>query len=266
MAMALQLPFPSIRPAPMIRTARSPAAAARLGARAHGRGRGLSSTARFAAAMCGLISARSFAVTKGATSSADARTSQKAEGREIQIAAEKSKEVQMAGKVEQMDALMRKEAVEILAAGAEKCEPVPKEPDYWHAYMKPTTMGTWKNQARLKCKLSLAKTGAVDVEVVEIEVGSWDKDLNAFKFEKFSEGSFSLSWMNRLTWRDVGDSSIFLQHISRGSMKLVVPWWFPLPDAVVRATFQATIRYMISDGQSKISKAVQKRYAELQSA
>ena len=30
--------------------------------------------------------------------------------------------------MEQMDALMRKEAVEILAAGAEKCEPVPKEP------------------------------------------------------------------------------------------------------------------------------------------
>lgn len=27
-------------------------------------------------------------------------------------------------------------------------------------------------------------------------------------------------------------------------MKLVLPWWFPLPDAVVKATFQAGIRYM----------------------
>ena len=33
----------------------------------------------------------------------------------------------------------------------------------------------------------IEESKAVDVEVVEIEVGSWDKDLNAFKFEKFSD-------------------------------------------------------------------------------
>lgn len=56
-------------------------------------------------------------------------------------------------------------------------------------------------------------------------------------------------------------------------MKLVLPWWFPLPDAVVKATFQAGIRYMtlglhcfkrlwprIADGQAKISDAVTQRY------
>lgn len=35
-----------------------------------------------------------------------------------------------------------------------------------------------------------------------------------------------------------------LRHTSRGDMELLLPWWFPLPDAVVKATFQAGIRYM----------------------
>jgi hypothetical protein len=34
------------------------------------------------------------------------------------------------------------------------------------------------------------------------------------------------------------------RHTSRGDMELLLPWWFPLPDAVVKATFQAGIRYM----------------------
>lgn len=46
-----------------------------------------------------------------------------------------------------MDELMRKEAVEILAAGAERTEEVKGQEGLWYAYMKPTRMGTWKNQA-----------------------------------------------------------------------------------------------------------------------
>ncbi|CAK9073207.1 unnamed protein product [Durusdinium trenchii] len=227
---------------------------------------------RFAAVFCGIVSARTFSVSKDAGSAgvragpASRGVAQRAEGdsgRVVHIKAEKVKEVKLPqGRTETMDALMRKEAVQILAAGAERTEEAKGEKGIWFAYMKPTRMGTWKNQARLKCKLELAKSGAVNVEVVEIEVGSWDRDLKKFKYEKFAEESFSLNWMNRMTWQEKG-TDLYLLHTSRGDMKLLLPWWFPLPDAVVKATFQAGIRYMISDGQAKISDAVIKRYKQL---
>ena len=176
------------------------------------------------------------------------------------MSAEKSKSVLVSNAtVAGMNDLMKREAVTILAAGAEKTEEVEGKKGMWHAYMKPTSMGTWKNQARLTCKLVL-EAGAVNVEVVSLEVGSWDKDLQQFKFEKFDAKSFSLNWQNSMTWREAG-VDLSVQHVSRGSMRLVIPWWFPLPDSVVKAAFQAGIRYMISDGQSKIAAATSQRYA-----
>ena len=216
---------------------------------------------RFAAVFCGIISARTFTSTK-TPGAVNPKTALQAtgDGRKVQIKAEKVKEVKLQdGQTKIMDDLMRKDAVSILAAGAERTEEVKGAKGIWYAYMKPTRMGTWKNQARLKCKLELAKSGAVNVEVVDIEVGSWDRDLNNFKYEKFAEESFSLNWMNSLTWKERGND-LYLLHTSRGDMQLVLPWWFPLPDAVVKATFQAGIRYMISDGQAKISEAVTNRY------
>jgi len=191
------------------------------------------------------------------------RTAQKADGRIVEMSAEKMKETPVDNAtVAGMNDLMKKEAVNILAAGAEKTEEVKGKRGMWHAYMKPTTMGTWKNQARLTCKLML-KPGAVNVEVVGLEVGNWDRDLREFKFEKFDEETFSLNWMNSMTWRERGPN-LSVQHASRGSMRLVIPWWFPVPDAVVKATFQAGIRYMISDGQTKIAEAVKRRYAAVE--
>jgi len=221
---------------------------------------------RFAAVFCGIVSARSFTATKAVGTDRASRTASTAteagDGRKVQIKAEKVKEVKLQdAEMKIMDDLMRKEAVNILAAGAERTEEVKGAKGLWYAYMKPTRMGTWKSQARLKCKLELAKSGAVNVEVVEIEVGSWDRDLQKFIYEKFAEESFSLNWMNSLTWKEKGND-LYLLHTSRGDMELLLPWWFPLPDAVVKATFQAGIRYMISDGQAKISEAVTKRYQQ----
>lgn len=231
------------------------------------RGNGCSSFIRVAAAVCGFVSARSFATIEKEPDTLASerlrRTAQRADGRVLEISAEKSKSVPVENAtVAGMNDLMKREAVNILAAGAEKTEEVKGQKGMWHAYMKPTTMGTWKNQARLTCKLML-KPGAVNVEVVSLEVGNWDKDLRQFKFEKFDEDTFSLNWQNSMTWRERG-SDLAVQHLSRGSMRLVIPWWFPLPDTVVKATFQAGIRYMISDGQSKIAAAVTQRYADLE--
>ena len=228
---------------------------------------GLTTTSfvRFAAAVCGFVSAKSFSTlgSEGPGLERLCRTSRRADGRVLEISAERAKSVLVSSAtVAGMNDLMEREAVTILAAGAEKTEEVKGKEGMWHAYMKPTTMGTWKNQARLTCKLML-KAGAVNVEVVGLEVGNWDKDLREFKFEKFDEESFSLNWQNSMTWRERG-VDLSVQHASRGSMRLVIPWWFPLPDSVVKATFQAGIRYMITDGQSKIAAAVSRRYAAVE--
>eukprot|EP00913_Durusdinium_trenchii_P016037 g15073.t1 len=210
---------------------------------------------RFAAVFCGIVSARTFSVSKDAGSAgvragpASRGVAQRAEGdsgRVVHIKAEKVKEVKLPqGRTETMDALMRKEAVQILAAGAERTEEAKGE--------KGVHQG-------LKCKLELAKSGAVNVEVVEIEVGSWDRDLKKFKYEKFAD---ALHCFARKCAKLLFSENLCMRHTSRGDMKLLLPWWFPLPDAVVKATFQAGIRYMISDGQAKISDAVIKRYKQL---
>ena len=209
------------------------------------------------------MSARSFATLTEPSDAPDAEslhpTSWRAHGRVLEITAEKVKSVPVPNAtVAGMNHLMKREAVTILAAGAEKTEEVKGQKGMWHAYMKPTTMGTWKNQARLTCKLTL-KPGAVNVEVVDFEIGKWDKDTQEFKFQKFDAKSFSLNWQNSMTWRESG-TDLSVQHVSRGSMHLVIPWWFPLPDSVVKATFQAGIRHMITDGQTKIAAALKVRY------
>ena len=53
------------------------------------------------------------------------------------------------------------------------------------------------------------------------------------------------------SWFFSGRCVLGLRHTSRGDMSLVLPWWFPLPDAVVKATFQAGIRYMFPGSLSR---------------
>lgn len=181
-------------------------------------------------------------------------------GRVVNIITERSKLVDLPGAtVASMDELMREEAVKVLAAGAERTEQVKGGRNLWHAYMKPTKMGPWTNQVRLTCQLRLAPSGSVHVDVVSFDVGTIDKDTGEMVFTSFEEDTFSLQWENQVTWRQFGDG-LRLIHSSSGRMRMALPWWFPLPDAVVRATANSGVQLMLSDGQSKVAAAIKARH------
>jgi len=180
-------------------------------------------------------------------------------GRVVKMDTEKVKEVTLPNaSVDLMDKLMKKEAVDILAAGAERTENAGNG-GIWYAYMKPTKLGAWTNQVRLACKLTQAPSGSVNVDVVSFEVGSPDAATGEWNFSAYAKEQFSLQWYNSLTWEQNGPD-LALLHKSAGKMRVVLPWWFPLPDVLVRSTFRACIGFMISDGQTKVAEAIRTRY------
>jgi len=183
-------------------------------------------------------------------------------GRVIRVVTERAQDVVLSGAtVEWMDRLMKEEAVDVLAAGAEYSEKAPEAEGagLWYAFMKPQNMGPWKNQVRLKCKLRQERSKAVHVDIVGIDVGTVDDKSGEMVFQSYDEDSFSLNWQNSIRWRRHTDG-LRVNHLSFGTLQIALPRWFPLPDAVVKATVNAGTQWMLQDGQSKVAKAIAERW------
>uniref|UniRef100_A0A7S4PSU2 Uncharacterized protein n=1 Tax=Alexandrium monilatum TaxID=311494 RepID=A0A7S4PSU2_9DINO len=197
------------------------------------------------------------------TETAGAPPTSEDSGRVVRLVAERVQQSVLTGAtVEWMDTLMKEEAVDILAAGAERSERAPGGPgtDLWYAFMKPTRMGPWTNQMRLKCQIRLEPSRAVHVDVVGFDVGMIDDKSGEMVFTSYAEDSFSLKWKNSISWRRQG-GDLHVSHASYGTVRVVLPWWFPLPDSLVKATMSAGTQYMLRDGQAKISAAITDRHA-----
>mmetsp|Transcript_73840 Transcript_73840/g.228958 ORF Transcript_73840/g.228958 Transcript_73840/m.228958 type:complete len:276 (+) Transcript_73840:1-828(+) len=244
---------------------------------ARGRGRGLLRLA----ALCGLSAGLGWAPAGGApgfampaaqrrqssrTPGTAATTAVKEgggadSGRIVHVAIDRVQGSRLPGaSVDSMDSLMREEAVEVLAAGAERAEKVPGSSSLWHAYMKPTMMGPFKNQVRLTCELRSEPSGAIHVDIVAFDVGTAD-DKGELVFKSYEEDTLSLRWENSITWRPRA-GGVQVQHSSSGRMRMALPWWFPLPDPFVKATASAGVQLMLKDGQSKVAAIIAKRHAE----
>ncbi|CAE8650950.1 unnamed protein product [Polarella glacialis] len=188
-----------------------------------------------------------------------AESSESDSGRVVHILSEKEKSVILPNAtVRSIDELMKEHAVEVLAAGAERTERAEGKDGIWYAYMKATRMGIWKNQVRLTCELRLGPSGSVSVDVVSFDVGR-STASGEMVFTKYEADTFSLEWKNSVTWMQQGDD-LALVHTSTGRMRLALPWWFPLPDALVKATAVAGVNMMITDGQSKVAAAIAERH------
>jgi len=159
-----------------------------------------------------------------------------------------------------MDEFMQTSAVDVLAAGAESTEQAAEE-NLWYAYMEPTTIGPYRNQVRLTCQVKPFSSGSIAVDVIDIQVGSAEDGNSNVVFEKMDTEAFDFRWSNSLTWHQRG-SNVRVVHSSTGKIKLSLPWWFPVPDAIVSATFRNSLQYMISDGQSKIAAAIRSKLAK----
>lgn len=171
-------------------------------------------------------------------------------GRVVRVETERVQDVDLSGAtVKWMDELMQDRAVEVLAAGAERAEKAPGGGDLWYAYMKPQRMGPWTNQMRLTCQMRLEDSHAVHVDVVAFDVGTPDEKTGEMVFKKYEEDSFSLKWANSIQWRQQGDG-LKVSHTSFGTLRMALPWWFPLPDSLVKATVNAGTQWMLRDGRT----------------
>lgn len=176
----------------------------------------------------------------------------------VETAGERDVDLQGAT-VTSMDKLMREEAVTLLAAGAERTEQVGRG-NTWYAFMPMLVLGPYKYQARLTCDVRLARSGGVHVDVVGFGVGM--EENGKMVFSDYGEQGVGLTWENSVSWEPApGRGQVLrLQHKSDGKLKMVLPWWFPLPDAMVRVAAKSSIAFMIKDGQSKVIKAIRQRH------
>lgn len=188
------------------------------------------------------------------------------EGRLVRIETERVREVDLPGAtVQSMDRLMREEAVQVLASGAERAERAPGA-GRWYAYMPGLRVGTWRYQVRLLCEVQVVGSGSASVDVVGFEVGTEEGGTMVFK--SYDSAAMSLSWANSVAWRPAPgqEGALRLRHSSTGKLRLILPWWFPLPDAVVRVATESAIDLTVRDGQGKVMAAIRRRHAEREGA
>lgn len=160
-----------------------------------------------------------------------------------------------------MDALMKEEALELVSMGAQHTEVKDRrDPNAFYAYMKPTHLGPYWHQMRLDCKLQNFPSGKVVVETVGADIGS--KEGKEVVFRSY-EDQFFVTWENSISWKAQSTSKgVIITHLSKGHVRILLAWWFPLPDQLVKATLEAVIRLTLRDGQSKIAKKIKQRYTE----
>eukprot|EP00971_Amphidinium_carterae_P009949 196377-Amphidinium_carterae.1 len=58
------------------------------------------------------------------------------------------------------------------------------------------------------------------------------------------------------------EGSLYVKNISRSRSTMTLPWWFPLPDAVVARLSEFFTRQLVTTGMKKVNEQIEKQYLE----
>jgi len=189
------------------------------------------------------------------------RTARAAEGDKRQITTEFEADLDFmlpTGSVSKMDDFMKENATEVCLQNVEQI--VPTDDDKTKLlYLKPQDFGPSRSQMRLTVKVDLIRSGCVEVDILEMEPGAVDKKTGEVEFDPANKPDFTSE--NFITWED-REGSLYVKNISRSRSTMTLPWWFPLPDAVVARLSEFFTRQLVTTGMKKVNEQIEKQYLE----
>jgi len=189
------------------------------------------------------------------------RAAQKASGesggRSVTITVESSADSTIPrGTVSSMDSFMRENAASVCLANMDKITPVPGNPDAKYCYLAPNDIGDYRAQTRLTVRVDVAETGRCDVVILDMEFGSVDKKTGVATFTNRAEFTAE----NVITWKETASGDLELINSTRGTSTTPLPWWFPIPDIVVKQLFNVIIKQVVSGGLKKVNQQIREKY------
>mmetsp|Transcript_45560 Transcript_45560/g.83418 ORF Transcript_45560/g.83418 Transcript_45560/m.83418 type:complete len:217 (+) Transcript_45560:168-818(+) len=160
--------------------------------------------------------------------------------------------------VSKMDEFMKENATEVCLQNVERIEPTDDDQTKL-LYLKPQDFGPSRSQMRLTVKVDLIRSGCVEVDILEMEPGAVDKKTGEVEFDPANKPDFTAE--NFITWEEKG-GSLYVKNVSRSKSTMTLPWWFPLPDAVVAKLSEFFTRQLVTTGMKKVNEQIEKRYLE----
>lgn len=160
-----------------------------------------------------------------------------------------------------LDAFMAENATDVALQGIQRMEEKPDEPGVKYCFMAPMDIGPYRSQMRLTARVQ-PESGRCAVQVLNMEIGTVDKKTGEVTYPKASDQTpFSFETENVITWESDGAGGLRVVNVSKGYSEVTLPWWFPLPDSLVKAVVTAGVRQMVTQGQAKVMQQLQDRFA-----
>mmetsp|Transcript_31665 Transcript_31665/g.73960 ORF Transcript_31665/g.73960 Transcript_31665/m.73960 type:complete len:267 (+) Transcript_31665:82-882(+) len=157
-----------------------------------------------------------------------------------------------------MDAFMKENMIEVCLQNVERIEPT-DDPQKNILYLEPQDFGPSRTQMRLTVNVDLIRSGCVEVDILEMEPGAVDKKTGEVTFDPANKPDFTAE--NFITWEEKA-GRLYVKNISKSSSTMSLPWWFPLPDALVAKISEVFTRQVVTTGMKKVNEQIKKRYLE----
>mmetsp|Transcript_95512 Transcript_95512/g.273975 ORF Transcript_95512/g.273975 Transcript_95512/m.273975 type:complete len:296 (+) Transcript_95512:75-962(+) len=203
---------------------------------------------------CGL-----FAAPQGVVAEVSAPEETKS-GRQIVVEHQGTMEVILPnGTMDSMNAFMKENASTVCLQNVERIVATPQDPEVKHLYLERTDMGPFRSQMRLTAKVDVVDSGRCDINILDMEAGSVDKKTGEVTFDDANKPDFKTQ--NTVTWKENSGGGLKVINSSSARSVMTLPWWFPLPDAVLQKLMQLFISNVISTGMKKVNVQIEKQYA-----
>jgi len=200
------------------------------------------------------------AAPQGAVDGVMAPVQEAQSGRKVCIEFEGNMEVILPrGTMASMDAFMKENAATVCLQNVERIEVAPQDPEAKHLYLEPNDMGPYRSQMRLTVKVDVGDSGRCDINILEMEPGNVDKKTGELTFDPANRPDFKTQ--NTVTWEENSVGGLKVINRSTARSVTTLPWWFPLPDALVQKLAQFFISKVISTGMKKVNEQIEKQYA-----
>jgi len=183
-------------------------------------------------------------------------------GRKVMLKNDVCQSIDLAcGNTDAMDAFMQQNATEVCLQNLQKIVPQPDDPTVNVCYLEPNEVGPFRSQMRLTIKVELADTGRCDINILDMENGSYDKKSGEFNFDNAQKMDFFKS-DSSVTWKETSSGGLHVTNRSTSNSVTTLPWWFPVPDVVVQKVVSTFVTRIITTGVQKVNEQIEEKFTK----
>lgn len=169
--------------------------------------------------------------------------------------------------VSSMDAFMHQKAAEVLIAGSVETEDMPGEPGVKICYVAPTDFGPFRTQLRVTMRVIPQPPGKCVMKIIDVTSGSVDKSTGKVTWPDPKEVAEKFSFESQyvITWRSDNSGNLLLRNHVTSWSKTELPFWIPIPDAILHVLVFGWIKRVTSSGQEEVMSKLGGEFAEWKS-